>query len=119
MSTTNGAEVSVATANAYIEDFIDTYYTPGAAPVKSMIMDAQLLRNYLSNTEITNVKFVLGARTVQQNGQDVKVFTLVVAGYDSDGDYVLTTNGNILDHMEPCPNSCPTIGNAANDYIVV
>lgn len=116
----NGSEVSVATANGYISDFITEYFNTGKAPTKSMIMDADLLRDYLNNnTNIENVKFMLGTRTVSVGGVDTEVFTLIVAGYDSSGNYVLssTSPDMILDHTIPCPDSCPTVGNAANDYI--
>ncbi len=117
--TTNGAEVPVATANGYITDFITDYYDTGKAPVKSMIMSADLLRTYLANPAIENVKFMLGARTMNDNGVEKEVFTLIVGGYDAAGNYVLTPQGNILDQMTPCPFNCPTIGNAARDHIVI
>ncbi|MCB0696584.1 MAG: hypothetical protein KDC07_04425 [Chitinophagaceae bacterium] len=117
--TTNGAEVSVATANGYITDFITDYYDTGKVPVKSMIMSASLLRTYLANAAIENVKFMLGSRKVDINGTETEVLTLVVGGYDANGNYVLTTNGEVLDHMAPCPNSCPTVGDAASDTIIV
>lgn len=119
MSATNGAEVSVATANGYITKFITDYFDAGTVPVKSMIMSADLLRDYLSNPAIENVKFMLGARDIDENGTPTEVLTLVVGGYDVNGDYVLTQQGNIMDNMAPCPKSCPTIGNAANDHIIV
>ena len=118
MSTVNGAEIPVGTANTYIERYLANYFVPGKTPVKSMIIDAQMLRDYLSNPDIQNVKFVLGARDVVAGGGTIEVFTLVVAGYDSAGNYVLTPSGNILDQMTPCPNLCPTVGNAANDFII-
>lgn len=116
MSTTNGAEVTVTAANQYIADFITNYFTPGTVPVKSMILDAGLLRTYLSNTNIQNVKFMLGERPI---GTNEKTLTLIVAGYDADGNYVLTQDGMVLDHLAPCPHQCPTLGNAASDYIVI
>lgn len=115
----NGEEILVTTANGYITDFISDYYDTGKAPVKSMIMDADLLRSYLSKSDIKNVKFMLGARTITENNQSTEVFTLIVAGYDANGNYVFSsTNPNkVLDHMSPCPNKCPTSGAAANDTI--
>ncbi|MCB0699625.1 MAG: hypothetical protein H6551_09315 [Chitinophagales bacterium] len=116
----NGAEVPVATANGYISDYLTDYYATGKAPTKSMIMDADLLRGYLNNnTNIENVKFMLGVRTISVGGVDEEVFTLIVAGYDSSGNYVLssTSPDMILDQLAPCPDECPTVGNAANDYI--
>lgn len=118
MPTTNGAEVTVTVANQYIADFITNYFTPGTVPVKSMIMDAGLLRTYLNDASIENVKFMLGERTINNGGTNVQTLTLIVAGYDADGNYVLTQDGMILDHMAPCPFDCPTVGNAANDYII-
>lgn len=115
MATPNGAEVPVATANGYITQYIDDYYTPGIMPVKSLILDADLLRSYLSNPDITNIKFMLGVRPF---GTD-ETITLVVAGYDANGDYILTSSGNVLDHANPCPTNCPTVGNAQNDLIVI
>lgn len=114
---TIGSEVSVSTANGYIAEFISDYYNTGKAPVKAMIMDAQLIRDYLADNTIENVKFMLGARDIQVDGQNKQIFTLIVAGYDSSGDYVLTSSGNVLDLTAPCPNECPTGGTAANDTI--
>lgn len=117
MSTTNGQAISVSTANGYIEDFIDNFYDTGKVPVKSLIMDAGLLRSYLSDTTIENVKFMLGERTVDVNGTPTQTLTLIVAGYNQSGDYVLLPNNQILDNMAPCPTRCPSTGDAANDYI--
>lgn len=119
MPTENGAEVSVSTANDYITTYIDNYFDTGKTPVKSMIMSADLLRGYLSNSNIENVKFMLGARTVTDNGVDTEVLTLIVAGYDANGNYILTQNGMVLDQTKPCPPNCPTVGKAANDHIVL
>ncbi len=112
--TTNGAEVSVATANGYIQQYIEDYFTPGIVPVKSMIFDAAMLRSYLTNTNIQNIKFMLGVRPFGTG----ETLTLVIAGYDENGNYILTPSGNVLDYSSPCPDACPTTGNAANDYIV-
>ncbi len=117
MSTVNGAEIPVGTANTYIERYLANYFVPGKTPVKSMIIDAQMLRDYLSNPDIQNVKFVLGAMDYVHQGVTTEVFTLIVAGYDAAGNYILTPNGLVIDHSRPCPSDCPTIGNAANDYI--
>lgn len=116
MSAINGEEISVSTANGYIQDFIEHYFDTGKVPVKSMIMDADLIRNYLSNEEIRNVKFMLGERTVDHNGAPTPTLTIIVTGYDSDGNYI-TNNGMVPDHTAPCPHLCPTIGDAANDFI--
>lgn len=114
----NGEEILVTTANGYITDFISDYYDTGKAPVKSMIIDADLLRSYLANNAVKNIKFTLGARTISVNNENQEIFTLIVAGYDSNGNYVFSsTNPNkVLDHSGACPPSCPS-GNAGNDLI--
>ena len=112
---TNGSFIPLQTANAYIRKFIDDYFATGRAPVKSMIVDAGLLRDYLNdNMNITHVKFALGARTVD----DKEVLTLVIAGYDDNGNYVLAPGNEVMDNVTPCPPSCPLTGNSANDYII-
>lgn len=116
-ATTNGGEITVATANSYINSFITNYFNTDKAPVKSMIMDADLLRSYLQNDDIVGIKFMLGATDYDHNGSQIPIFTLIVAGYDANGNYVLTSNGMVLDRTSPCPPSCPPSGNAANDTI--
>lgn len=117
MSIGNGAEITVTTANEYIENFISDYYDTGKAPVKSMILDANILRTYLLNPDIEDIKFMLGARDIVHQGNTIQVFTLIVAGYNANGDYILTNNGLIIDQSRPCPPECPPVGKAANDFI--
>lgn len=117
MSTTHGAEVTVNIANGYINDYLADFFTPGITPTKSMIMDAELLRSYLSNQNIKNVKFMLGKKVIDNDGTSMETFTLIVAGYDSNDNYVLTPNNKVLDNTSPCPDKCPS-GNAGNDNII-
>lgn len=117
MSTTHGAEVSVNTANGYINAYLADYFNLGTTPTKAMIIDADLLRSYLSNENIKNVKFMLGKKTIDNNGTNMDTFTLIVGGYDSNNNYVLTSDSKVLDSMSPCPPNCPTTGTASNDNI--
>lgn len=119
MPTTNGSEISVADANEYIERYLDNYYDAssiGSTNVKSFIFDAKLLRDYLSNNaDIKDVKFMLGARENPTSGDSL---TLIMAGFDSSGDYVIPSNNKVLDHCTLCPPHCVTSGSASNDLIV-
>ncbi len=117
MSTTHGAEVSVNIANGYINDYLADFFTPGITPTKAMIIDADLIRNYLANENIKNVKFMLGKKMIDNNGTNMETFTLIVAGYDSNNNYVLTSDGKVLDDSDACPPKCPTTGTASNDNI--
>lgn len=112
---TIGGEISVSTANGYITSFITNYFTPGNVPVKSFFMDAQLIRDYLANPEIKNVKFVLGESPLGESNSDS--LTLILVGVDSNDNYVKTVNGNVLDEVTRCPPHCQS-GQAANDLII-
>lgn len=112
---TIGGEISVSTANGYITSFLTDYFNTGQVPVKSFIMDAQLIRDYLANPEIKNVKFVLGESPLDESNNDS--LTLILVGFDANGDYIKTTTGNVLDGTDRCPPKCPA-GQAGNDLII-
>ena len=112
---TNGSFIPVPTANNYIRKFIDDYFSTGLVPTKSMILDAALLRDYLNgNPAIVNLKLVLGAKDV--NG--TQALTLIIAGYDDEGNYILGPENSVMDNVVPCPPGCVTVGNASNDFII-
>ncbi len=115
---TIGGEITVTNANNYIEDFIDNYYDTNKFPTKSFIFDAGLLRDYLNdNTNIVNMKFMLGERQFDDDGTMKTLPTLIIVGYDSNGNYIKSSTNMVLDGSKPCPPFCPTVGNAANDTI--
>lgn len=118
MSTTIGGEITVNDANSYINSFIANYVTPGDFPVKSFIFDAELLKNYLDNNpDIINMKFMLGEKEFDVDGTPTTLPTLIITGYDANGDYIKSSVGKVLDMSKPCPPFCPTTGAAANDNI--
>ncbi len=115
---TIGGEITVNDANTYINAFIANYVATGDFPVKSFIFDAELLRTYLDNNpDIENMKFMLGEKEFDVDGTPTNLPTLIITGYDSNGDYIKSSPGKVLDKSQPCPPKCPTVGNAASDNI--
>ena len=111
-----GAYVTVDEANDYINNHIANYFDAGKYPVKSLIFDAEMLRRYLmENPNIENMKFMLGVRP---DGSDNGSITMVIVGYDAEGNYIKTDGDKVLDQCMPCPYNCPTHGNASNDNII-
>lgn len=116
---TIGGEITVSDANAFINAFIAKYIVTNDFPVKSFIFDAELLRNYLDNNpDIENMKFMLGEKEYDVDGTATSLPTLIITGYEANGDYVMSSPGKVLDKAGPCPPNCPTVGNAANDNII-
>lgn len=115
---TIGGEITISDANTYIDSFIGSYVTPGDFPVKSFIFDAGLLKSYLdSNTDIVNMKFMLGEKEFDVEGTTTILPTLIIVGYDANGNYIKSSPGKVLDMSKPCPPFCPTTGAAASNNI--
>ena len=60
----------------------------------------------------------------QYAGYQSGALTLVIAGYDSAGNYVFyyypkTTCPMVKDHFQPCPDNCPQQGTASSDTLVL
>lgn len=114
------------TANKMIQSYLTSIgKDTDNANIQSLIVDAGTLRKYLSDTSIKKVK-IMFAHTLdyinsghegQPAGYTPFAFTIVISGYDSEGNYVLAPGNMVPDHAEPCPTNCPTIGNAANALI--
>lgn len=114
----NGAFILIGEANEYIQEFLDNHYDAnsfGKVNTKSFILDAGLVREYLADQTITNVKLMLGVREVD----GTKYPTIIFSGYDSSGNYVNAgPNKNmVLDHCALCPPSCPVAGTARHELI--
>jgi hypothetical protein len=119
--------IPVDSANKMINSYLTSIggSTPTNENLYSLIMDANSLRCYLSNPEIKNVKLMF-AHTLdyinkghggQNAGYGSGKLTLVIAGYDQNGNYVLDAKAGVEDNMRPCPHDCPTVGTAASNTI--
>ncbi len=93
--------------------------------VHSLIVDADLLRNYLKNPEIKRVKVML-AHTLeyintghggQNAGYKSGALTIVFAGFGKDGNYIFAPGNMVPNHAVPCPRNCPDAGSAAQNLL--
>lgn len=111
-------------ANKMLNSYLQSTSGEGDA-LSSLIFDAEDLRTYLSNTDIRHVK-VMFAHTLDyinagHQGEDAAYrrgeLTLIMAGYDEEGNYVYYNGNQVVDHSLPCPTLCPVSGTAANDLL--
>lgn len=120
--------IPVDSANKMIGSYIASLNgNPNNQYLYSLIADANDLRNYLNaNPSVTNLKLMFAHTLPYINGGGGNVYcgtkagqlTLVIAGYDANGNYVIGTNG-VMDNLQPCPINCPSIGTAASNTINV
>jgi hypothetical protein len=125
--TTGSRFISVSLANQMINSYLYSINAEqNSSDVRSFSIDADSLRAYLnSSTNIKNVKLVFAHTPEYINsgsfgknaGYKSGALTIVVAGYDASGNYVYH-NGMVLDHLRPCPHSCPA-GDAGNNLLSV
>lgn len=115
-------------ANKMITSYLTSIsYQNNDTDLRSFIIDADSLRKYLNDTskgKITNVKLIFAHTLAYINaggygvnaGMQTGAITIIVAGYDANNNYIYANTNMVLDHMKPCPYSCPS-GNAANNTL--
>ncbi len=120
--------IPIDSANKMINSYllsIETGVTPLVPDLHSLILNADAIRAYLSNTDISNVKIMFAHTLDYINnsnngvhcGYESGALTVIIAGYDEDGDYVYYDTDNVLNKSNPCPIQCPSIGTASNDIL--
>lgn len=122
--------IPIDTANIMIESYLrsiqaDSTARPGQE-LYSLIMNADELRTYLNrNNDITDVKFMF-AHTMQYinagnmgrpAGYKSGALTIIVAGYDKEGNYIFAPRMTVPDHCAPCPDYCPKFGTASSNLL--
>jgi len=91
--------------------------------IQSFSVNADSLRAYLSDPTITNVKLMFAhtmswinaGNSCQYAGFQSGALTIVIAAYGANGNYIYH-NGEVLDHMVPCPYTCPS-GSAGSNLL--
>jgi len=84
----------------------------------ALVFDADTLVKYLTDTtrgRIRQVKLMLAHRLdfINQGnygrgaGYNLNALTVVIAGCDTNGNYVYNANGMVYDYCAPCPYNCP------------
>jgi hypothetical protein len=123
--------VSIDSANKMVSSYLASInYPQDDTDVYSLILNADSLRAYLSDTRIKNIKIMM-AQTLsyinnvgygQYAGYQCGALTNVIVGYDSLGNYVYYISPGrppmVMDHMCACPNICPERGTAQSNLFV-
>ena len=123
-ATTLAHALNKDSANIMLESYITSVGDNDTA-LKSLIFDAGELRDYLSNENIKHVKIMfahtLGFINAGNTGKNAYYhpgeLTVIIAGYDSDNNYVYWNGDNVMDKCLPCPNVCPPTGDASSNLL--
>jgi hypothetical protein len=117
--------ISIDSANRMISSYLASIDGATDEQLHALIIDADSLRAYLSNDSVRNVKLMF-SHTLQyinsgRYGQPVAytpgALTLVIAGYDGQGNYIFH-HGKALERSMPCPTNCLSTGTASSDLLV-
>lgn len=142
-STANSAFITMDDANQMINSYLysianDSNNTSQTPDIHSFSINADSLRAYLANPQITNVKlffahtmdYINAGNFGQYAGYQSGAITIILAAYDAKGNYVYYLQGGVaggqaatggatnyvLDHCVPCPANCPQ-GVAGGDFL--
>lgn len=114
--------LSPDTANVMIKSYLGSI-ADEPNQLKSLIVDANALRYYLQNTNITSVKLMFAHKKSYIQGNttlpdmDYRALTIVIAGFDSSNNYIYSPQGAVMDFCLPCPFDCPSGGTASSDLL--
>ena len=120
----NSRFIPIDVANQMINSYVySTNNTVGQVDVKSFIVNADSLRAYLADPNVKSVKlmfahtqeYIAAGNAGQYAGLQTGAITMVMVGFDNLGNYIYH-NGMVLDHLAPCPFSCPQ-GSAGSDAL--
>jgi hypothetical protein len=112
------------TANKMIASYLISVGYPNAdTAVRSLSFDADTLRAYLQDPDITTVKFMVAHQLEYANsgfygrpaGLKAEAITLVAVAMDDNGRTVLNSSAGVYDHFQKCPTVCPN--GISNPYI--
>ncbi len=118
--------IPVDSANKMIESYLVSIdYAEDSLNLRSLILDAETLRDFLEDEDISKVK-IMFAHTLEyinEGNHGVPAsynsgkLTMVIAGYDSKNDYVYNPAGVAINRMMACPPNCPESGSASSDLL--
>lgn len=125
------AFIPIDTANRMIGSYLASVHSGGGADTNlhSLIIDANALREYLtsdSGNEISHLKIMFAHKLSYINsghkdqpcGYSPNGFTVILAGFNNEGNYVYFRGSKVEDMSRPCPYDCVTDGSASNDLLV-
>lgn len=112
--------IPLDSANKMINSYLTSINaSTDTTKIQSLIFDAEPLRYYLndmaSSGDITKVKLMFAHSLDYINsgnqgvnaGYQTGALTIIIAGYDEDGDYILYPGSTALNKATFCPPICP------------
>lgn len=110
--------IPIDSANKMLNSYLRSINAPNDSTVRSYILDADQLREYLNDTtqgKITSLKIMMAHNLSYINAGNVGVncgynplgLTVVIAGLKENGDYAYFQN-QVMDLVSPCPTFCPS-----------
>ncbi|MHB8207644.1 MAG: hypothetical protein ACYDDY_09625 [Mucilaginibacter sp.] len=96
--------------------------------LQALIIDMDQLRRYTDSMATTSrithlklffahtLKYINAGHANQNAGYHSGAFTIIVAGYDSAGNYVYFNGDNVLEYLAPCPPNCD-LGKAGQPFL--
>lgn len=121
--------IPVDTANRMIRSYVNGNISADSTPtLNSVFVDAKLLRKYLDSiplaSQITHIKIMFAHTLSYINNGDSNTnakyrpnaLTLILAGVDAEGNYIVLPGNQVMNRVFPCPPDCPT-GTAGGVYI--
>jgi hypothetical protein len=119
--------IPIDSANKMIGSYLNSLHDTDSS-LKALTVDMCQLNRYTeqltTQDHITNLKLIF-AHTLewinsghanQDAGYKTGALTLIIAGYDSLGNYVYFNGNSVLEYMAPCPTSCPS-GEAGQPFL--
>src|SRR5690606_16176584 len=111
-------------ANKMIQSYL-TSTTGNPDDLRALILDADSMKSYLTDTSIRHLKVMLAHTLNYINdgnngrpaGYESGALTIVVAGVNSLGDYVFIHGNGVMNMAAPCPYLCWGSGTAASDLL--
>ena len=116
--------IKLDTANKMLQSYLNSVGYPAVdTAIRSLSFDADTLRAYLQNPNITTLKFMFAHQPAYMNnggngvqsGMKPNALTMIIVGLNDDQHYVLNNRNEVYEHFVPCPSSCP---NSINDAYV-
>lgn len=115
------ASIPVDSANRLIESYLTSVeYPSNELSLRSLTFSGDSLRAYLSNPNVKTIKFMLAHQPEYVNtghfgvyaGMNPEALTLVIAGLDENGNFVLNNQNEVYEHCAPCPFICNGVSDA-------
>lgn len=128
-TTASSSFITVDTANRMISSYLNSIHaSTNDTDLYSIIVDADSLRKMLDTTNgihIKRVKLMLAHKQSYVNsglgntpcGYSRNGLTIIIAGYDANGDYTYQPANSVLNNGMPCPTSCPVTGTASGNLL--